>query len=80
MRFILILALSMTATAAEQWWCNDGSRGNGGCEANGLKTYCCALRENPVDDFQTVRAVTVTTNGGPTNSPFCGVGTLKCAP
>ncbi|CCE33728.1 hypothetical protein E4U35_006499 [Claviceps purpurea] len=38
-------------------WCNHGTAGNGGCEANGLNTYCCNAVQTPY--FEVFRMVTV---------------------
>ncbi|KAG6056104.1 hypothetical protein E4U17_002488 [Claviceps sp. LM77 group G4] len=38
-------------------WCNHGTGGNGGCEANGLRTYCCSTVQTPY--FEVFRMVTV---------------------
>ncbi|CAG8960108.1 hypothetical protein HYFRA_00010586 [Hymenoscyphus fraxineus] len=41
MKLIFILALSATVSAQNYgWFCNGGTGGNGGCEANGQATYC----------------------------------------
>ncbi|KAK2729497.1 hypothetical protein CKAH01_10180 [Colletotrichum kahawae] len=40
MRLITLLFAAATATA-RLLECNDGTAGDGGCEANGLHTYCC---------------------------------------
>ncbi|CAG8975569.1 hypothetical protein HYALB_00005637 [Hymenoscyphus albidus] len=80
MKLILILALSMTALAAE-WYCDNGITGDGGCEADGLKTYCCYFGDKPKDPFNTDRPVT-TTSKDPFGNVNCGPpgGVVKCAP
>lgn len=39
----LILAFAMATTPAYSAWCNKGTEGDGGCEANGVHTYCVCL-------------------------------------
>ncbi|CAG8952637.1 hypothetical protein HYFRA_00009744 [Hymenoscyphus fraxineus] len=42
MRLNLLLTLTLAASAyASKAYCNDGTAGDGGCEADKLKTVCC---------------------------------------
>ncbi|EME87829.1 uncharacterized protein MYCFIDRAFT_201282 [Pseudocercospora fijiensis CIRAD86] len=42
MKFLtFLLTAVITARSAYAVWCNYGTGGNGGCEANGKHTYCC---------------------------------------
>ncbi|CAG8955634.1 hypothetical protein HYFRA_00009588 [Hymenoscyphus fraxineus] len=85
MKFIIILAFSAMAAAQAlkepfNMDCNGGTEGDGGCEANGLATYCCVFK--PQVGFDTKRPTTVTSRnrGG---SDKCGpnnIGTIRCAP
>ncbi|KAG6098979.1 hypothetical protein E4U31_004604 [Claviceps sp. LM219 group G6] len=48
-------------------WCNQGTPGDGGCEAQGHHTYCCSMSASPVGVFTTQRNVIVASknsNGG----------------
>ncbi|KAG5958198.1 hypothetical protein E4U57_001471 [Claviceps arundinis] len=38
-------------------WCNHGTQGNGGCEANGRNTYCCS--DVQTSYFEVFRMTTV---------------------
>ncbi|CAG8954927.1 hypothetical protein HYFRA_00008615 [Hymenoscyphus fraxineus] len=83
MKLILILALSMTTSAASLY-CDDGITGDGGCEANGLQTFCCINYGNrPQDPFNTVRQATTNSrdaSGNPDCGPSGSGGIVKCAP
>ena len=39
----LLLTIAATTSSAFLMDCNDGTAGDGGCEANGLHTYCVSL-------------------------------------
>ncbi|KAG5951801.1 hypothetical protein E4U58_001060 [Claviceps cyperi] len=58
-------------------WCNHGTGGNGGCEANGLHTYCCALRKT--NFFEVPRQVTVVSQNGEGSSNCANGGTIYCS-
>ncbi|KAG5967020.1 hypothetical protein E4U58_002325 [Claviceps cyperi] len=57
-------------------WCNSGTAGNGGCEVNGLHTYCCALRKT--NFFEVPRQVTVVSQNGAGSSDCANGGTIYC--
>ncbi|CAG8973144.1 hypothetical protein HYALB_00008675 [Hymenoscyphus albidus] len=82
MKLIFILALSASASAQTfDWFCNGGTGGNGGCEANGQATYCC-FEENNVPGFNTPRPTTTTSQnaqGGIRCGPNNG-GLIRCGP
>ncbi|KAG6069021.1 hypothetical protein E4U32_006072 [Claviceps aff. humidiphila group G2b] len=45
-----------------QRWCNSGTAGDGGCERQGLHTYCCDYQQTR-PPFEILRTVTVTSRG-----------------
>ncbi|KAG6055792.1 hypothetical protein E4U17_002730 [Claviceps sp. LM77 group G4] len=45
-----------------QRWCNSGTAGDGGCERQGLHTYCCDYQQTH-PPFEILRTVTVTSRG-----------------
>ncbi|KAG5952531.1 hypothetical protein E4U58_000763 [Claviceps cyperi] len=79
--FVAIAAQGAVVSAAPSLpgglWCNDGTAGNGGCEANNLHTYCCNYQ--PTDFFHVFRAVTVPSKN-PQGTEGCDYdGMVYCA-
>ncbi|KAG5945588.1 hypothetical protein E4U60_005125 [Claviceps pazoutovae] len=61
-----------------QRWCNFGTPGDGGCEKQGLHTYCCDYQQTG-PAFSILRTVTVTSRG-PDGSTNCeGWGLVYCS-
>ncbi|CAG8970850.1 hypothetical protein HYALB_00000829 [Hymenoscyphus albidus] len=67
-------------------WCDSGTEGNGGCEANGLSTFCCR-GEFEAPGYVIQRNTTVFSRNK-SSSPFCTApggkvidgGQIVCAP
>ncbi|CAG8980495.1 hypothetical protein HYALB_00013096 [Hymenoscyphus albidus] len=76
LNFILALSIASAVTALPQGtnppdkdghitlrtklFCNNGTEGDGGCEANGLATFCC-IGNQASGAFNTMRLTTVKT-------------------
>ncbi|CAG8973143.1 hypothetical protein HYALB_00008674 [Hymenoscyphus albidus] len=81
---IVILSFSMTALAQRaglEMWCNNGTAGDGGCEANGGATFCCAQDKEP-GKFD-INRKTLGTSRDPDGNPWCGekgLQVVRCAP
>ncbi|KAG5950967.1 hypothetical protein E4U58_001347 [Claviceps cyperi] len=58
-------------------WCNHGTGGNGGCEANGLHTYCC--RTERTDYFDVQRKVTVVSQNSEGSTGCENGGLIFCS-
>ncbi|KAG5955272.1 hypothetical protein E4U58_007160 [Claviceps cyperi] len=58
-------------------WCNHGTGGNGGCEANGLHTYCCNYDQT--DFFDVLRHVTVASQDGNKRTGCDNNGIIFCS-
>ncbi|KAK2764118.1 hypothetical protein CKAH01_15857 [Colletotrichum kahawae] len=70
----LITLLFAATTNAFLLNCNDGTAGDGGCEANGLHTYCCNESfETPV--YINVRDVTTLSKNAQGSSACKPTGT-----
>ncbi|EME89129.1 uncharacterized protein MYCFIDRAFT_209994 [Pseudocercospora fijiensis CIRAD86] len=57
--FAFLLTTIITARSAYAGYCNYGTAGNGGCEANGKHTYCCAEDNMYSSDFPIYRQYSV---------------------
>ncbi|CAG8977758.1 hypothetical protein HYALB_00010979 [Hymenoscyphus albidus] len=89
MKLTSVIVLSIATSVMAQLlpkgrFCNDGTEGNGGCEAEGLATYCCAGIDK-IGPFQTFRETTVPSRNK-ANSVSCEpagsklIGEIRCAP
>ncbi|KAG6104977.1 hypothetical protein E4U13_008107 [Claviceps humidiphila] len=58
-------------------WCNHGTQGNGGCEANGLHTYCCSDVQTPY--FEVFRMTTVISRDEAGNFNCENGGAIRCS-
>ncbi|KAG5954187.1 hypothetical protein E4U58_000155 [Claviceps cyperi] len=58
-------------------WCNHGTAGDKGCEAQNEHSYCCVDAETPY--FDTWRAVTVTSKNNKGGTDCENGGTVWCA-
>ncbi|CAG8957505.1 hypothetical protein HYFRA_00011487 [Hymenoscyphus fraxineus] len=82
MKPIVILTFGIAVVNAQlgRGWCNGGTAGNGGCEANGGHTYCCRQESRP--GFRTERLIR-TSSQNAAGGTTCWVeniqGQIQCA-
>ncbi|KAG5949846.1 hypothetical protein E4U58_001882 [Claviceps cyperi] len=74
-----VAVVSATPSQLPGLWCNYGTHGDGGCEANNLHTYCCAPYGHKSDYFPIWRHVTVTSSNGAGGIDCDHDGIVYCA-
>ncbi|CAG8961331.1 hypothetical protein HYFRA_00013792 [Hymenoscyphus fraxineus] len=90
MKFAVVMLGIFAATVmaqAQEPFCDNGTEGDGGCEANGQHTYCCIQDESDRGAYHTRRKISVLSanKAGSSqctapNAKVQGGGKIACAP